>query len=202
MTLLWGPGLKPAVERGGTGGRRARCPPASRVYMGVTGENCGAGVPLRKTREKPPVPGEAAVYMKSIGWPVLDLVPWPARGPCLSSARTDPDEAHLSTQEAQARPHPRVSRAHAHARRAGRAEAAQGQGPQAAHPVVGWPIVRVVSAAGCRGAASSSGSTAKAVLTRVAILLSTRSRERMGTGRLDSASRSGASSAARWSETA
>src|SRR4051812_29699539 len=42
-------------------------------------------------------------------------------------------EAHLPAQEAQARPHPRLSRAHEHSRRTHRPEAPPRQGPQAAH---------------------------------------------------------------------
>src|SRR5215212_9604189 len=41
------------------------------------------------------------------------------------------DEADLSAQEAQARPHPRLPCPHEHPRRAPRAQAAPGQGPQA-----------------------------------------------------------------------
>ena len=58
-------------------------------------------------------------------------------GPTGSPVRYTPprltDEAHLSAQEAQARPHPRVPRPHAHAGRPARAQAPPRQGPQAAH---------------------------------------------------------------------
>src|SRR5688500_5635792 len=54
----------------------------------------------------------------------------------LSTTRLLPShEAHLPAQEAQARPHPRVPRPHAHEGGSGVAEAPPRQGPQAAHPV-------------------------------------------------------------------
>jgi len=46
-----------------------------------------------------------------------------------------PNEAHVSAEEAQASPHARFSRAHAHARGQAHPEAAPEQGPRAAHPV-------------------------------------------------------------------
>src|SRR4051795_2141768 len=58
----------------------------------------------------------------------------PSRYPCAPVSDPSPrHEAHLPAQEAQARPHPRLPRAHEHARRAHRGEASPRQGPQAAH---------------------------------------------------------------------
>ena len=59
-------------------------------------------------------------------------------------------EAHLPAQEAQARPHPRVPRAHAHARGARDAQAPPRQGPQARSPRSDGCARRARRAAGAR----------------------------------------------------
>ena len=111
-------------------------------------------------------------------------------------------EAHLPAQEAQARPHPRLPRPHAHARRPARAEApprpraASGSRPRR------WPIARAASAAGCRAAASSIASTARVARTPAGTSSSTRSRAPTTRPTRGSASPSAASSAAPSSATA
>ena len=60
--------------------------------------------------------------------------PWCRRAAALPYGRALFDEAHLPAQEAKARPHARVPRAHAHARRAARAQAPARQGPKRLTP--------------------------------------------------------------------
>ncbi len=116
-------------------------------------------------------------------------------------------EAHLPAEEAQARPHPRIPRPHAHARRARDAEAAARQGPQAAHAVaMDGPADAaaggVPGASACPAAPSSTASIARAARTRTATSSSTRSRARATTAdAAPRASRSGARLAAPSSET-
>ena len=109
-------------------------------------------------------------------------------------------EAHLPAQEAQARPCPRVPRAHADARRAPDAQAPPRQGPQAPQRLtwtIGAPAGRRgggPSAAGSPAARSSSACTARAARRPTAISSCTGSRARApGDGTLKEGPRLGVS---------
>ena len=100
--------------------RRGECTPAP------SRSEPGARRRLRKTREKRGgLAGSAGCRQ--------ELHRRTRRRSC--TLRSPTHEAHLSAQEAQARPHPRLPCAHEHPRRPRAPEAPPRQGPQAAHPV-------------------------------------------------------------------